>query len=86
MGFDFGKTLKPGDMVALRRKMNPLYEEHDYGIVLELRDISLIDQEEDWYLIHWLGSSEEEIWPISKLRLVKRAIGNSGDWEDKYYL
>ena len=72
MGFDFGKTLKPGDMVALRREMNPLYEEHDYGIVLELRDISLIDQEEDW--------------PASKLRLVKRAIGNSGDWEDKYYL
>ena len=35
MGFDFGKTLKPGDMVALRREMNPLYEEHDYGIVLD---------------------------------------------------
>lgn len=86
MGFDFGRTLKPGDMVALKRQLNPLYEEADYGIVLELRDISLIDEEEDWYSIHWLGSGEEEIWPASKLRLVTRAIRNSGDWSDKYYL
>ena len=71
MGFDFSSTLKPGDMVALKRQLNPLYEEEDYGIVLELRDISLIDEEEDWYSIHWLGSGEEEIWPASKL--LKRA-------------
>ena len=86
MGFDFSSTLKPGDMVTVRRQLNPLYEEEDYGIVLELRDISLIDEEEDWYSIHWLGSGEEEIWPASKLRLVTRAIRNSGDWSDKYYL
>jgi hypothetical protein len=82
VGFDFSTTLKTGDMVALRRKMSPLYEESDYGIVLELRDISLVD-EEDWYLIHWLGSNDEETWPASKLRLIRRAIRNSGDWDDK---